>query len=145
MTGNISNKRKVYIFTMKALMYVSVGITCALVLFLIGYVLIKGIPNISWELVSTKPSYLTERIGILPDILPVAVTGQQIVALHLRENIGSVTVVAVKIEPIIIHSCVGDFNSDTFNFNGVRNFEFPDKCKISLPQMLVCKQEGAGL
>ena len=69
MTGNISNKRKAYIFIMKALMFVSVGITCALVLFLIGYVLIKGIPNISWELVSTKPSYLSGKIGILPDIL----------------------------------------------------------------------------
>ena len=40
-----------------------------LVLFLMGYVLVNGIPNISWELLSTKPSYLTERIGILPDIL----------------------------------------------------------------------------
>lgn len=69
MTGNISKKRKAYIFTMKALMFISVGITCALVLFLIGYVLIKGIPNISWELVSTKPSYLSGEIGILPDIL----------------------------------------------------------------------------
>ena len=54
---------------MKALMFISVGITCTLVLFLIGYVLIKGIPNISWELVSTKPSYLSGEIGILPDIL----------------------------------------------------------------------------
>ena len=69
MTGNISNKRKAYIFVMKALMVASVGMTCALVLFLIGYVLVKGIPNISWELVSTKPSYLSGKIGILPDIL----------------------------------------------------------------------------
>ena len=26
-------------------------------------------PNITWELLSTAPSYLEERIGILPDIL----------------------------------------------------------------------------
>ena len=32
-------------------------------------VLGQGIPNITWELLSTQPSYLTERIGILPDIL----------------------------------------------------------------------------
>ena len=38
-------------------------------LFLIGYVLWKGIPNITWELLSTKPSYLRNQIGILPDIL----------------------------------------------------------------------------
>jgi len=50
-------------------MYAFAALTCALVLFLIAYVLVKGVPNISWELLSTSPSYLTERIGILPDIL----------------------------------------------------------------------------
>lgn len=69
MIGKVSKKRKFYICLMKTLMLLSVAITCALVLFLIGYVLIKGIPNISWELLSTKPSYLDNRIGILPDIL----------------------------------------------------------------------------
>ena len=53
---------------MKSLMYVSAAVTCALVIFLIVYVMCKGIPNITWELVSTKPSYLSDRIGILPDI-----------------------------------------------------------------------------
>lgn len=65
----MNNKRKLYINLMRGLMMVSTFLTVALVLFLMGYVLIKGIPNISWELISTKPSYLTERIGILPDIL----------------------------------------------------------------------------
>ena len=63
------NKRKIYVWSMRLLMWLSAGITAALTLFLLGYVLIKGIPNITWELLSTKPSYLTERIGILPDIL----------------------------------------------------------------------------
>lgn len=54
---------------MKGLMFFSVGLTIALVLFLIGYVMYKGIPNITWKLLSTKPSYLSETIGILPDIL----------------------------------------------------------------------------
>jgi phosphate transport system permease protein len=54
---------------MKALMVASTTLTCALVFFLVVYVLIKGIPNITWELLSTKPSYLSGRIGILPDIL----------------------------------------------------------------------------
>lgn len=65
----MNNKRKLYIILMRGLMMVSTFLTVALVLFLMGYVLIKGIPNISWELLSTKPSYITERIGILPDIL----------------------------------------------------------------------------
>ena len=62
-------KRKLYIGFMRGAMYVCTAITAALVLFLFGYVLMNGIPNITWELLSTKPSYLTRRIGILPDIM----------------------------------------------------------------------------
>lgn len=67
--NQISGKRKTYIHIMKILMAVSVVLTCALVLFLIIFVLIKGIPNLSWELLSSKPSYMSGTIGILPDIL----------------------------------------------------------------------------
>ena len=66
---SITLKRKTYIAVMGALMGISVSITCALVVLLIGYVLYKGLPNVSWELIATKPSYLSEHIGILPDIL----------------------------------------------------------------------------
>lgn len=69
MKNNIKTKRKAYSSLMKALMGISVTLTCALVLFLIGYILVKGLPNISWKLLSTKPSYLDDSIGILPDIL----------------------------------------------------------------------------
>ena len=62
-------KRNAYIWTMRVLMWLAAGITAALTLFLLGYVLIKGLPNISWELLSTKPSYLRGTVGILPDIL----------------------------------------------------------------------------
>ena len=62
-------KRKINIFILRALMYLSIGLTAGLVFFLITYVMAKGLPNISWELLSTEPSYLTEKIGILPDIL----------------------------------------------------------------------------
>ena len=65
----MNNKRKLCIVLMRGLMVVSTVLTVALVLFLMSYVLVKGLPNISWELLSTKPSYITERIGILPDIL----------------------------------------------------------------------------
>ena len=61
--------RNLYILMMKILMWLSAGITVGLTAFIIGYVLVKGIPNITWELVSTSPSYLSDRIGILPDIL----------------------------------------------------------------------------
>ena len=65
----MNRKRKFYIGFMRGAMYVCTGVTAALVLFLVGYVMGNGIPNISWELLSTKPSYLSGRIGILPDIL----------------------------------------------------------------------------
>lgn len=50
-------------------MGLSVFLTLGLVLGLGGYVLYKGLPSLSWELLSTAPSYLTGRIGILPDLL----------------------------------------------------------------------------
>ena len=65
----MNKKRKFYITLMHSIMIISTALTAALVLFLLTYVFIKGIPNISWELISTKPSYLTDKIGILPDIL----------------------------------------------------------------------------
>ncbi len=68
-TNTMKGKRKAYIATMRILMWVSTALTAALVVFLMGYVLYKGLPNITWQLLSTKPSYLTESIGILPDIL----------------------------------------------------------------------------
>ena len=69
MKSGLSVKRKSWIAAMRGLMILAAGVTCALVLFLLGYVLIRGIPHISWELLSTAPSVLANRDGILPDIL----------------------------------------------------------------------------
>lgn len=65
----ISKRRKLYLWTVRGGMYLATALTAGLTLFLMVYVLAKGIPNITWELLSTKPSYLADRIGILPDIL----------------------------------------------------------------------------
>ena len=62
-------KRNLYVWSVRLLMWMAVAITAALTAFIVGYVLIQGIPNLSWEFLSTKPSYLTETIGILPDVL----------------------------------------------------------------------------
>ena len=62
-------KRNVYVWVMRVLMWLAVGITAGLTLFVVGYVLVKGVPNLSWQFLSTKPSYLSGNIGILPDIL----------------------------------------------------------------------------
>ena len=68
-TKTFSKERKRYIGLMKTLMAVSAVLTCALVAFLIIYVMYKGLPNLSWELLTTEPSYLADKIGIYPDIL----------------------------------------------------------------------------
>ena len=68
-TTKISGKRKGYIGLMRVLMWLATALTAGLTIFLMAYVLVKGVPDITWELLSTKPSYLEERIGILPDIL----------------------------------------------------------------------------
>ena len=62
-------KRNLYVWAARLLMWLAAGITAALPAYIVGYVLIQGIPNLNWEFLSTKPSYLTETIGILPDIL----------------------------------------------------------------------------
>lgn len=62
-------KRKIFSGLMKGAMALSVAVTCGMALCLITYVLYKGVPHITWELLSTKPSAISGRIGILPDIL----------------------------------------------------------------------------
>ena len=66
---NVKAKRRAYELVMRGLSGLCALLMAALVLFLIAYVLIRGIPNISWEFLSTKPSYLADSVGILPDIL----------------------------------------------------------------------------
>ena len=65
----MSTKRNTYVWAVRLLMWLAAGLTAALTLFLLGYVLVKGLPNITWDFLSTKPSYLSDTIGILPDIL----------------------------------------------------------------------------
>ena len=69
MSKQISARRKVYILILRLFMYGATILTAALDAFLIIYVFLKGIPHVTWQLLTTKPSYLTVSIGILPDIL----------------------------------------------------------------------------
>lgn len=66
---NFALRRRAWGGMMRALMVLCTVLTCALAVFLIAYVLVKGVPNLSWELLRTKPSYLDGTIGILPDII----------------------------------------------------------------------------
>ena len=62
-------KRKIKDFLINALMYAATGAILLLLIFLIGYILYRGLGHISWKLLTTKPSLIRETVGILPNIL----------------------------------------------------------------------------
>lgn len=121
----LPKRRNIHIFAGKAAMHCSVAAVAALVLFLVSYVLVKGVPHITWELLSTQPSYLANRVGILPDmlntlymivltlliVLPIGVGA----AIYLTEYAGNrrvVTLIEAAAEtlsgiPSIIYGLVG--------------------------------------
>lgn len=69
MNNGISTARKIKGAVLNIIMYLSAGLICLMLLGIIGYILIRGIPNISWGLLSSKPSLINDTIGILPNIL----------------------------------------------------------------------------
>ena len=87
--SSFSTRRRLRIGLLRALIGVATALTAALVLFLIVYVLTKGLANITWELLSTKPSYLRNRIGILPDILNTLYVIASTLAIVLPLGVGA--------------------------------------------------------
>ncbi|MDO5398634.1 MAG: phosphate ABC transporter permease PstA [bacterium] len=69
MNNGISASRRFKSAVLNILMYLSAGLVCFMLLGIIGYILIRGIPNISFKLLSSKPSLINDTIGILPNIL----------------------------------------------------------------------------
>lgn len=69
MIQGLSRQRKVWQAVMKTLCYISIAIVTVLTAFMLIYVFVKGLPEITWQLLSTSPSYLRHTIGILPDIM----------------------------------------------------------------------------
>ena len=66
---HLSSRRRAYDRGLRFLLYLCAGITCALLVFLIGYIFYHGLGSISWQLLSTQSSYLNDTIGILPNLL----------------------------------------------------------------------------
>jgi len=62
-------KRKIWNASFKALMYISAGITVLLLIFLIGYIFLRGVPHLTWKLLSGQTSYIADTIGIFPNIM----------------------------------------------------------------------------
>lgn len=62
-------QRKFYNNFLHIVMILSITLVTIFIVLFVGFILYKGIPQINWKLISTKPSYISESIGILPDIL----------------------------------------------------------------------------
>lgn len=65
----LSSRRRLWNGGVKAMLYLSAGVTVTLLLAIIGYIFYRGLPFLSWELVSTQTSYVRDTIGILPNIV----------------------------------------------------------------------------
>lgn len=65
----LSGRRRAYDRNLRFLLYFCAALTCALLLFIIGYIFFKGLPHVTWQFLSTQPSFIKDTIGILPNIL----------------------------------------------------------------------------
>ena len=65
----LSGRRRAYDRILRFLLYICAALTCALLLFIIGYIFFKGLPHVTWQFLSTQPSFIKDTIGILPNIL----------------------------------------------------------------------------
>ena len=64
-----SAKRRAYDVFFRTIVYLSAAVTVGLLVVLIGYVMVRGLPHVTWQLLSTAPSAIKGTIGILPNIL----------------------------------------------------------------------------
>lgn len=65
----ISSARKNKIRALNFLMVASFVIILTILILIIGYILCRGIPYVTWQMLSTEPSVLKNTYGILPNIL----------------------------------------------------------------------------
>ena len=69
LTQGLSSRRKAYDITMRTLLYASAIIICALLVFLIGYILYRGVPNLSLQFITSEESVIRDIQGILPALI----------------------------------------------------------------------------
>ena len=69
MDQHLSPRRRIYDRGLRILLWLCAGLTCVLLVFLIGYIFYRGLGNINWQLLTTQTSYIKDTIGILPNIL----------------------------------------------------------------------------
>ena len=68
-TAPLSAARRTLNGAMRFLLYAAAAFICALLAFLIGYILYRGVPNLSWQFLSSEESVINDIQGILPAIV----------------------------------------------------------------------------
>ena len=66
---HLSPRRVLYDRVLRFLLYFSALLTCTMLVVLIGYIFYRGLPEVSWEMLTTEPSVLRDVIGILPNLI----------------------------------------------------------------------------
>lgn len=69
MSEKISRSRKIKCAILNGLIWLAASMICLVLFGIILCILLKGLPHISWKLLTSKPSLLNETTGILPNIL----------------------------------------------------------------------------
>ena len=65
----LSARRRIYNVGMRALIYIAAAVVVALLVFLLGYILYRGLPNLTWEFLTSEESVVRDVQGIGPAIL----------------------------------------------------------------------------
>ena len=89
MERNLSPRRRAYDLTMRSLVWLCTGLTCALLVFLIGYIFYRGAGSVTWDFLAGTTSYLKDTIGILPNILNTLYIVLLAMALVLPLGVGA--------------------------------------------------------
>ena len=58
------SRRKLWNQGARCLIWASAIFTCLLLAFIIGYIFYRGVPYLSWELLTSQSSYVKKTIGI---------------------------------------------------------------------------------
>lgn len=85
----MSTKRKAYNLLLPIVVYAAAGLTVLLLAGIIGYVLVKGLPNVSISLLTSVPSVIRNVKGILPYILNTLYVVILSVAIVLPLGVGA--------------------------------------------------------
>lgn len=82
---HLSPRRVLYDRVLRFLLYFSALLTCTMLVVLIGYIFYRGLPEVSWEMLTTEPSVLRDVIGILPNLINtlVLIVGTLLIVLPL--------------------------------------------------------------